>query len=677
MRHRVSGTPRRTRSIKVRLSVLLVIPLVSLVALWGYAASVSLGKALSEQSAQTVDVQTGTASQELLAQLALERADSFVWLRTGRRAPRSRLDADRKLTDMALAHYRAGMAGVTGLLSAQVKPEIAALYTNLSHLTADRTAIDAGTMTPLAAFQVYDAFVDSLYQFVHNEVATSDLAIDGYVREEGLIDSGRALEMVAREAGLVSGALASGGRMSPAEHELFVQSVNDRQLLEQEALSNLGPQYDVRLSRLVTSPAYARFTAMENRIVVGDPATAPISVSPAVWQSGLASLTASSTSANLATAQELTSDLARSGDTLLTQLLLVGGGGLAAVLVSAFLLVRFVRSIATELTRLLSAVRTLAEERLPVLVGRLRRGEDVDVAAEAPPVALRSRTTEVARIAEAFSAVQRTAVQAAVGQAELRKGVNKVFRSLARRSQSLLHRQLSMLDSMEGRTEEPDALADLFRLDHLTTRMRRHAEGLIILSGAAPGRGWRQPVPILEVLRGAIGEIEDYTRVDIITDSRDAVAGNAVADVIHLLAELIENAANYSPPSTRIRVLANQVGSGFAVEVEDRGLGIPADTMEAINQRLANPPEFDLADSDQLGLFVVSQLAARHDVRVSLSASPYGGTTAIVLMPHHLVIPEPEAGVVPDDNGQHRELAPGAGHRALPPGAGRGPALSG
>jgi hypothetical protein len=200
-----------------------------------------------------------------------------------------------------------------------------------------------------------------------------------------------------------------------------------------------------------------------------------------------------------------------------------------------------------------------------------------------------------------------------------------------------------MLDEMERGTHDPEALAQLFRLDHLTTRMRRQAEGLIILSGAAPGRGWRQPVPVVEVLRGAIGEIEDYVRVDLITESRDFITGTAVADVTHLLAELVENAVLYSPPETRVQVRTSRVANGYVVEVEDRGLGIPDETLDTFNERLAQPPEFDLADSDQLGLFVVSRLAARHQIKVSLRGSPYGGTAAIVLMPHRLVVAEADA----------------------------------
>jgi hypothetical protein len=178
-------------------------------------------------------------------------------------------------------------------------------------------------------------------------------------------------------------------------------------------------------------------------------------------------------------------------------------------------------------------------------------------------------------VADAFESVQRTAVQAAVGQANLRKGVNQVFLNLSLRNQSLLHRQLGMLDAMERATDEPAALADLFRLDHLTTRMRRHAENLIILSGATPGRGWRDPVPVVDVLRAAIGEVEDYIRVDVASDGRDAVVGSAVNDVIHLVAELIENATTFSPPSTQVEIRADAVANGFAVEIEDRGLGLP------------------------------------------------------------------------------------------------------
>jgi hypothetical protein len=220
------------------------------------------------------------------------------------------------------------------------------------------------------------------------------------------------------------------------------------------------------------------------------------------------------------------------------------------------------------------------------------------------------------------------------------------------RNQSLLHRQLGMLDAMERRTSEPEALADLFRIDHLTTRMRRHAEGLIILSGSVPGRGWRDPVPVVDVLRAAVAEVEDYVRVDVNSESEDLVAGSAVSDVIHLIAELVENATVFSPPNTRIEVRAERVGTGLVAEVEDRGLGLSAEELADINRRLASSQEFDLANSDQLGLFVVSQLAARHEIEVSLRRSVYGGTTAVILLPFGVIVRQEEAPPVRNEQGE-------------------------
>ena len=267
----------------------------------------------------------------------------------------------------------------------------------------------------------------------------------------------------------------------------------------------------------------------------------------------------------------------------------------------------------------------------------------------APPA---STITEISRIAESFATVQAAAVTAAVDQAKLRKGVNQVFLNISMRNQSLLHRQLGMLDSMERRTSEPEALADLFRIDHLTTRMRRHAEGLIILSGSVPGRGWRDPVPVIDVLRAAVAEVEDYVRVDVNSESDDLVAGSAVSDVIHLIAELVENATVFSPPNTRIEVRADRVGTGLVAEIEDRGLGLSAEELADINRRLASSQEFDLAHSDQLGLFVVSQLAARHDIEVSLRRSVYGGTTAVVLLPFGVIVREEEAPPIRVEQGE-------------------------
>ena len=617
----------------------MVIPLISLTALWAYAATSTIGAALAERAFDTENNATGGPDSALLGQLMQERTLTYVWLSAGRLTSPAAVDKQRPLTNAAIAGFQAGVAAAGGALSALPRQNLTPLLAKLNSLAGIRAAADSGTMPPLAVFQAYSAIIDAEFQFFRSEAVVPNGSIPLYQEGAANIDAGQALALVGSEAALVGGSLASGGTMSKATRDLFAQDVYDQRLLEQNALSPLNWLGSTSpYTHLFASPVYTGFEAMENRIIDSTSPAARIPVSPAAWQSGVQSFLTEFVRVSDIGRESDTKGAAHAGDIILLRLILVGGAGLAAVIISGLLLVRFGRRMTRELTSFLMSVRSLADERLPLVVSRLRNGEQVDVAAEAPPLRLRASTREVTEIAQAFSTVQRTAVEAAVGEAELRAAASVVFRSLARRSQSLLQRQLGMLDSMERGTSDPDALDQLFRLDHLTTRMRRHAEGLIVLSGAPSGRRWRDPVPLVEVLRGAIGEIEDYTRVDLITQAEESVVGGAVADVTHLLAELIENAVNYSPPGTRVTVAASATASGVAIEIEDRGLGIMPQSLAALNERLANPPEFNLADTDQLGLFVVSRLAARQEIRVSLRGSPFGGTAAIVLLPHRLVV---------------------------------------
>ncbi|MFD6952281.1 histidine kinase [Nocardiopsis sp. TSRI0078] len=279
-----------------------------------------------------------------------------------------------------------------------------------------------------------------------------------------------------------------------------------------------------------------------------------------------------------------------------------------------------------------------ARSDLPRIVRRLEAGDHVDLDTEMKQ--LDHGDDEVGQVADAFNIAQRTAVGAAVKQADIRAGVNRVFLGIAHRHQSLLQRQLQLLDRVEREEEDPDLLESLFQLDHLATRGRRHAENLIILGGAQPGRRWRRPVPLVDVLRGAISETEEYARVRLTSAPDLSLSGAAVADVIHLLAELVENATAYSPPHTEVTIATESVPKGVAVEIEDRGLGMTEEVLAESNRTLSEAPEFDVmtpgADS-HLGLFVVARLAAKHDIRVQLRHSPYGGTRAVVLVPNALI----------------------------------------
>lgn len=228
---------------------------------------------------------------------------------------------------------------------------------------------------------------------------------------------------------------------------------------------------------------------------------------------------------------------------------------------------------------------------------------------------------------------------------------------------------------MERRTEDSEELADLFRLDHLTTRMRRHAEGLVILSGAAPSRQWRRPVQLMDVVRASVAEVEDYERIEVRRLPRIAVTGPAVADLTHLTAELLENATVFSPPHTAVQVHGESVANGFTLEIHDRGLGMAPDVLLDANLRLAETPDFELSDTDRLGLFVVSRLAQRQNIRVSLQKSPYGGTTAVVFIPDALLIETDESGGSTDGRGLALDTSRHRGARPRPPRPGPHPDL--
>jgi len=334
---------------------------------------------------------------------------------------------------------------------------------------------------------------------------------------------------------------------------------------------------------------------------------------------------------------------------------IIAGAGIVVVLAAAVLMGRLARRLAREIDGVATAATYLADEALPRTVAGLRDGQQAtDMTTTAPWLWGRPEpsVTQLAAAADAIARMHHSAVAAAAAEASLRSGFRKILVSLGKRNQSLLHRQLRIIDTLEQQASNPAALAELFTLDHLTTRMRRHAESLTILSGITPGRSWAGPVPVIDVMRAAAAEVEDYTRVSVVSDSDEAVAASAVTDMIHLLAELIENATLFSPSSTRVEVRAERVANGFAIEVEDRGLGIPADQLLALNAQLASPPDFDLADADRLGLFVAGRLAARHGVHASLTASPYRGIKAVVVLPDALVVPAPrQAGALNAFNG--------------------------
>ncbi len=364
---------------------------------------------------------------------------------------------------------------------------------------------------------------------------------------------------------------------------------------------------------------------------------------------------------------------------------------IAAVAAAALGADRMARSV---LDRCAALRRTTARSQadLRAVVDRLRRGEGPPAPRPALPAAQRGDefdllTHELGRSHEAAvtAVVQASRLSSSVGNEQK----VEVFVNLARRLQSLVHREIQLLDELENEVEDPELLKGLFHVDHLATRIRRHAENLAVLGGAISRRQWSNPVTMTEVLRSAIAEVEQYPRVKLVPPIDGTLRGHAVADVIHLLAELVENATLYSAPHTQVLMRAQHVTAGLAVEVEDRGLGMPLGEQTKMNALLADPDQVNVAhllQDGRIGLFVVSALARRHGIAVRLQSNIYGGVQATLVLPEGLLGTEPgglqqseetasvsTAAAAPEGGGRRRRAQPTVTQATSPPAIPRQP----
>jgi len=654
----------RSRSIRLRIYFLVAIPLIAMAGLLTYAAGTSINNAINLDQVPNLINASGIPAVKFGSYVQAERVAAMVYLFEPTAANLQAYKAAVSATDKATPAFTTAMTSpaVLGSESPSGASQIQQIIGGLKQLPTLRAAVQARAISPLTALGAYgQGMADTIKLFLIQikTVAPTDQLAPAI----GLIATVQTREYLSQEDALLAGMLA-GRRMTAADRAAFTDLAAARQGQLQYVDNLLDPPALAawNAAQVGSGAMQQNLTDIEQAIAAGTPVS-KLPVTTAQWQGIVGPLTTDNFNGGVAVSQEIVTADHRITHSAWVRVAAVCGGGLLGLLLTIVVTTLVARGIIRRLRGLERSALTVAQHQLPDVISRLRQGADVDVehetaALEASPGKTSSgkvshgKTSsgkvshgkingdEIDRVGQSFDLVRQTAIRAAVEEARLRRGLNDVYRSLARRSQSLLHRQLTLLDQMERRATDPEALDDLFRLDHLTTRMRRHAEGLIILAGAPPGRSWSNPVRMIDVMRGAIAEVEDYARVAVAIRSQAALSGSAVADVIHLLAELIENATTLSPPYTSVRVSGDIVASGFAIEVEDRGLGMGPERIAELNARLAEPPEFNPADSDQLGLFVVSQLAKRHGIRVTLKASPYGGTAAIVLIPRQLVVTE-------------------------------------
>ena len=611
----------RRPSVRWAVSLLVLVPLLAAVATYAYAVAGQFGTAVGLANAGKVSGATIRPVSAMVAALSTERNAAVRYILFPSAEAFRGLRQQEAVTDRAIEVVRGiSQSGpVTANASALEKKAAAKFIGDLVALNLTRGQVGAGSGEAIAVIKQYAVVIN-------DGLRVSGQAIEENYTDPSLAPTARAEVQLYQAAALASEedefylADVADGNMTTADQLAFAQLADLRQYLVEQAVPQLNAEATALLQAYVPYHLAAALANKENAITGAPSVSAAAAVSPASWRQTAGSYAGNLVVALTKSADRIQSELASSARRALALLVAAAGLGLLAVVVSIAFSLLIARYLVRRLADMREAALELAHYRLPKVMARLRNGETVDVDAETP-TQLAAGSDEIGQVQQAITVVLRAAVQAGADEADLRRGINYVFRNLARRNQALLHRQLDLLDAMERRADEPEQLEDLFRIDHLTTRMRRHAEGLIILSGESPGRTWSQPVPFIDVLRAAVAEVEDYARIDVDVSTDSTLAGYAVADVIHMLAELIENATVFSPPTTRVHVRGSVVGSGFAVEVEDRGLGIAAERLEQINHDLAEIPAFDLARATGSGFS-------------SPGGSPTGTTSASGFNPH-------------------------------------------
>jgi HAMP domain-containing protein len=648
----------RNWRVSTKLVAVLVIPAVAFLVL----ASFGIGSSLND--VQALDrgsrlAEFGRQVTALVHELQAERdlSAGYIEVRAGKldtsddkevasgaKAVVQELLAQQQLVDQRVTAYREAEPQLYDTLGSRQRAKFDAARVGLEDLAGLREAVDSASLTERGLFDEYSQLIGRLLD-INLEIAQPGADEELAQSVRGFNDLSRTKELTAQIRGTLHGITWRGG-FAFGEFQDLADLLAQQRAAAEQFQADASEQQRSLNADVVTGQAVLQVSRMAQS-ALDRQASPQLEIEPAQW------LAASSTQIELLRSVEsrlLDGVIGQSQDlSASAQRQALRDALLIAVILAVALLALFVvaRSMARPLQRLRAGAREIAEHRLPDAVERLRTTESGDLDVRVDPIGIRSRD-EIGQVAQAVDEIQEVAVRLATEQAALRRSIGDMFTNLARRSQTLIDRQLELIDDLERNETDPETLEHLFRLDHLATRMRRNAEDLIVLSGADPGRHWAQRMTLVDVVRAAAAEVEEYQRVEFLPLADLEVTGHASVDVIHLLAELIENATVFSPPNTKVQIAGQSVPHGYVVEIEDRGLGMSDEELIQANERLANPPEIDFALSRVLGLYVVGRLAQRHGIKVQLRHSWYGGVTALTLLPHALLAWPPAPSAMPE-----------------------------
>ncbi|WP_433685067.1 nitrate- and nitrite sensing domain-containing protein [Nocardia sp. CA-119907] len=652
---------RARLGVRTRILAIALVPSLTLLVVGVGAAGYLVAEGNKAKDWASQNQQAIPSTRELLEAVQGERQLTLATL-TGDETAGPALGAARIRLDSALKGLLAAGDKLRAVDDSKIGDNAANFMTLSTSMTQVRTATDAGALPVPDAYNFYNRLLDVIsFGTEIAEQTAPDAEIGVHIADGMRIFL--AAEAMSRSNALAATIVNANGPI-PVPVEEFLRQTGFYHTEVANLAGELDPKQQESLHSLMAGQAWQQLTAMENALAQRN-MTATSTTSTGTSSSSSSSASSGTTKQstplplplsmqewhNVAAevnrglidvwidqnkySQKLAEDKAADATTNSAW----AGGGVVVVSLLAFVIaIVLANRIIRRLKRLRGETLALADERLPELMRRLGEGELIDPDAEAANLDYGS--DEIGQVAKAFQHAHAAAVAGAVNEARTREGVKAVFLNIAHRSQIVVHRQLEILDKAEERQEDPILLDTLFRLDHLATRERRNAENLIILGGGQPGRQWRNPVPLLDLVRSAVGETLDYARVRVARLPEAYVLGAVVADLIHLLAELVDNATSFSPPQSRVEVTGNVVGKGVVAEISDQGMGMSESEIARVNEMLRQPPDFGVAAlsaDSRLGLFVVAQLAARHGVSVRLTESDYGGIRAIVLIPKSLL----------------------------------------
>lgn len=645
-------------SIRTRVLAIALIPSLALLGIGVGTAGYLVREGQQSEDWAAINRDATSHAREVVSAVEQERMLS-LWHLSGEQNDPAALNAVRARLDTAFEKLQTYENQLEDSPGGNIGADTGGFDTLKKRLPQIRGAIDAGAMSLADTYAVYNQILDAVAVGTNLIMSTAPDATVALELVSGLRTL-HAMEGMSRSAALTPAELR-GGPQSDALRDDYRNLVGYyRTELPQLAADLTGDPAADKLQAVLTSPEWQQVAAMENYLIrppapdkYGDVAAPPMSFSD--WRTAQEKLSEDVISAWGYLNDHANQMAVDDGKRTATASLWAGAGVLALAIVAFLLSLWLANRLIGRLERLRRETLALAQDDLPETMRKVSAGEHVDTEAGK----LDFGDDEIGSVANAFNRAHTAAVSAAITEARTREGVRAVFLNIAHRSQMVVHRQLEILDEAEQRQEDPTLLETFFRLDHLATRERRNAENLIILGGGEPGRQWRRPVPLMELVRSAVGETLDYARVRAHRMPQVFIVGNVVADLIHLLAELVDNATSFSPPQSRVEVSSNVVGKGVAIEISDQGMGMPPEELERANEMLRNPPDFGVATlsaNSRLGLFVVAQLGVRHGISVRLAESEYGGIRAIVLVPTTVVATDaPVSDHVPERFGGRRE----------------------